>query len=190
MDTFEFISTHDFRTALVHCLTAEKMEEYLWNWMQADFTLIDTKDRKLYWKALVLKNTVTAQAYWTDKGDVWGVAIQSYLRARETRREKTQDDPKYIPPFQAGEWRCSQLSKTDNHAISSTTFDEFVRSLWWEQPAKRRHHVANLMLSHPSGSDPTAALAFWRWTDTKGRHDPYAKDLYAPIARSAMYHVF
>lgn len=161
--------------------------------MQTDFTptYSSRKGQGVYWTGILLRNLASAQAYWSADQDMWKESVASYLKALEIfDASRGTQDPRFIPPYQAGDWLCQQLFSTDNTFVSPASVDQAARSLWWTNPTQRNHNRASLLLNHPSGPDPTAALQFWRWADEQGRNDPFVEDLFALTARAATYHVF
>ena len=177
------------KQSLVHTLCAEGSSEHVWTWMRSDLlgqqlSGLNAHQKGSY-RGVLLRAIAESSTFWAPRENDISEGIKLLFRAIEVVQSKTQieyarNTGMHIPKHPAGNWIAHQLIRSENHSVSASLYDDFIRRLpTFCDPSTQAQMIANLMLHHPTACDPLPALEFFRQCQSMPEH-PSVKDLFNP----------
>lgn len=134
-----------------------------------------------------------AQAFWTDKKDLFQDSIYSYNRAIAMGDPKLTAETRVDFPLHArGSWLSKALSSQASDLVHSRDFTGFIASLaiWSTNQAERSFLEATLQLRHPTNPTGVHALNFLRSCEDAPAGSHFLQDFLAPVHHMLAFVVF
>ncbi|KAK4498035.1 hypothetical protein PRZ48_010691 [Zasmidium cellare] len=173
--------TGDLIQLIVHCMVAERADEFIWEWLlvdqDANVRSRNNPDFKVFWKGFVARCFLQSTAYWGEKGERVNDACTIF-------RQYLNKGPKWgVPMAYSGSWlRTHLLKRGDHEKVAPSLYATFIHGLrvWQSGPSDLEFTRARLLLVHPTDPDPLPALRFIQKHDSPEPKDPFTQDLFNP----------